>query len=159
MKKTVLIITGLVLFTIVLAQTKNPPAKKTATQKAPAAKTGTKAAPATGNTLQATIAEGKKVYMQTCVSCHQLDGGGVQNLNPPLIKTSYVLGDKIKLAKVVLNGMSNVEIDDESYHNVMPPMNYLTDKQIADVLTYVRNSFGNKASAVTEKDVKTARGK
>ncbi|MFT3823878.1 MAG: cytochrome c [Chitinophagaceae bacterium] len=156
MKKSVLIVTGLALFTIVLAQTKNPPAKKTTTQAKPAP---AQAKPAAAGTLQATIAEGKKVYMQTCVSCHQLDGGGVQNMTPPLIKTSYVLGDKIKLAGIVLNGMSNVEIDEESYHNVMPPMNYLTDKQIADVLTYVRNSFGNKASAVTEKEVKAARVK
>ena len=93
-----------------------------------------------------------------CVSCHQLDGGGVQNLNPPLIKTTYVLGNKGKLAKIVLNGFNeNVEIDGNTYSNTMPSLSILKDQEIADVLTYVRNSFGNKAPAVTAADVKKAR--
>ena len=85
------------------------------------------------------------------------DAGGVQNMNPPLIKTSYVLGDKTRLINVLLNGMEDQEIDGESYQNVMPAHDFLTDQQIADVLTYVRNSFGNKASAVQVGEVKTAR--
>ena len=114
------------------------------------------AAPVRG--LTSSIAAGKKVYTLYCVSCHQLDGGGVQNLNPPLIKTTYVLGNKGKLAKIVLNGFNdNVEIDGNTYSNTMPPLNILKDQEIADVLTYVRNSFGNKASAVTAADVKKAR--
>ena len=100
---------------------------------------------------------GRNVYMQTCVSCHQVDGGGVPNLNPTLSKTSYVLGDKSQLVSVVLMGIHQKEIDGQTYSNAMPPFNYLTDKQIADVLTYIRKSFGNKASAVTVDDVKKAR--
>lgn len=101
---------------------------------------------------------GKAVYTQYCLSCHMADGGGVQNLNPPLIKTSYVLGDKNKLASIVLNGFSErVEIEGEMYNNVMPSFNYLNDKQIADVLTYVRSNFGNKASAVSSGEVAKVR--
>jgi len=108
--------------------------------------------------LTASIASGKKVYTLYCLSCHQMDGGGVQNMNPPLIKTTYVLGDKGKLAKIVLKGFSdNVEINGDTYSNVMPSLSILKDQEIADVLTYVRNSFGNKASAVTAADVKKAR--
>ena len=100
---------------------------------------------------------GRAVYMQTCLSCHQIDGGGVPNLNPPLSKTSYVNGDKKQLISVVLMGVHQKEIDGQHYSNAMPPFNYLTDKQIADLLTYVRKSFGNKSSAITPDDVKRAR--
>jgi len=106
----------------------------------------------------ASVVRGQQIYTQYCLSCHQADGGGVPNMNPPLIKTSYVLGDSRKLIKVVLNGfMQSVDIDGESYSNNMPPHNFLTDQQIADVLTYVRRSFGNKAVPVTVAQVKATR--
>jgi len=109
--------------------------------------------------IPASIARGKVVYTKNCLSCHFADGGGVPNMNPPLVKTSYVLGDKTKLIKVVLNGFAqNVEIDGETYSNNMAPHNFLSDQEIADVLTYVRNSFGNKASAIKAAEVKVVRG-
>jgi mono/diheme cytochrome c family protein len=99
--------------------------------------------------LAATLADGKKVYMQYCVTCHMADGAGVPNMNPPLIKTTYVLGDKTKLIQIVLNGFNeDVEINGQTYSNNMPPHNFLKDQEIADVLTYVRNNFTNKASRV-----------
>ncbi len=110
--------------------------------------------------IGAAIERGKLVYKTYCLSCHQPDGGGVPHLNPPLIKTKWVLGDKKKLVTLILKGMDEpIEIEDEEYHNPMPPQAYLTDLQIADVLTFVRNSFGNKASAVTATEVKALRGK
>jgi mono/diheme cytochrome c family protein len=70
------------------------------------------------------------------------------------------LGDKQALINILLNGLKNVDIDEETYSNPMPPLGgILKDQQIADVLTYVRNSFGNKASAVTVAEVKEARSK
>ena len=109
---------------------------------------------------KATMERGKKVYTLHCVSCHQPDGGGVAGLNPPLERTSYVLGSKTKLIRIVLKGMNtHEEIDGEIYNNTMAPLNYLTDQQISDVLTYIRNSFGNKASAVTPGDVKYVRAR
>jgi mono/diheme cytochrome c family protein len=110
--------------------------------------------------LKASMERGKKVYEATCLACHQANGGGVPNLNPPLKKTKWVLGDKTTLIKVVLNGMDEeVEINGKYYENTMPPQSTLKDEQIADVLTYIRNSFGNKADAVTPEDVKKARAK
>jgi len=101
---------------------------------------------------------GAALYKQYCLTCHQADGSGVPKLNPPLIKTSWVSGEKTKLIKWVLQGsVEKVEIDGENYANNMPAQNYLTDQQIADVLTYVRGSFGNKASAITSTEVKTVR--
>jgi mono/diheme cytochrome c family protein len=108
--------------------------------------------------LQASMTRGKQVYLQVCLACHQADAGGVQGMNPPLIKTTYVLGAKTPLIKIVLNGMTGpVTINGDDFHNVMAPHSDLTDQQIADVLTYIRNSFGNKASAVTVAQVKAVR--
>jgi mono/diheme cytochrome c family protein len=77
-----------------------------------------------------------------------------------LIKTSQVLGSKEKLVRIVLQGFSEeVEINGEYYYNPMPPQPQLTNQEIADVLTFVRNSFGNKASAVTAAEVKAVRAK
>ena len=111
-------------------------------------------------TIQPSIARGKKVYATYCLSCHQADGSGVPKMNPPLIKTDWVTGDKKRLINVILNGMNEkIVIDDEEYESVMASHSFLKDEQIADVLTYIRNSFGNKASAVTPAEVKAARGK
>jgi mono/diheme cytochrome c family protein len=81
-------------------------------------------------------------------------------MNPPLIKTKWTLGSKTILIQQVLKGSSGkVEIDGDTFSNTMPPLKTLTDQQIADVLTYVRNSFGNKASAVGIGEVKAVRAK
>jgi mono/diheme cytochrome c family protein len=118
--------------------------------------TGKPKGPAQGG-LGASIIRGKQVYLQQCLACHQADASGVPNMNPPLIKTKQVLGDKTALIKIVLNGLSGVAIDGDSYNGVMAAHPDLTDQEIADVLTYVRNSFGNKATAVTAAQVKAVR--
>lgn len=103
---------------------------------------------------------GKKVYNLYCLSCHGADGKGMPTLNPPLIKVPGVTGNKTKLVQVILKGMNtDEEINGEVYSNAMAPLDYLTDQQIADVLTYIRNSFGNKASSVTPNEVKAIRAK
>jgi mono/diheme cytochrome c family protein len=115
-------------------------------------------APVAQTPIQASIARGKQVYLQVCLACHQVDAGGVQGMTPTLVKTTYVLGPKTPLIKIVLNGMTGaVTINGDDFHNVMAPHSDLTDQQIADVLTYVRNNFGNKASAVTVAQVKAVR--
>jgi mono/diheme cytochrome c family protein len=109
--------------------------------------------------LAEAISRGEIVYKQYCVACHMADGGGAPPMNPPLVATSFVKGDKAVLAGIILKGMSNEPVDGEKYHNVMPALTVLTDQQIADVLTYVRNSFGNKESAVTAEVVQIVREK
>lgn len=111
-----------------------------------------------GGATAVSVARGKEVYTQVCLSCHQVDGGGVPNMIPPLIKTKYVIGDKKQLINILLNGLQgDVEVNGDFYHNVMPPQSTLTDQQIADVLTFVRNSFTNKATAVKVTEVKAMR--
>jgi mono/diheme cytochrome c family protein len=110
--------------------------------------------------LKASMDRGKKVYMETCAACHLQDGKGLQGLNPPLIKTKQVSGAKPQLITIVLKGMEQeLTINGETYYNPMPGQSNLTDLQIADVLTYVRNSFGNKYSLVTAAEVKAIRAK
>lgn len=108
----------------------------------------------------ASVKRGQKVFETTCIVCHQKNGGGVPRMYPTLVKTSFVLGDKSQLAQIVLKGLNQpIEVKGEKYNNVMPAFAQLTDEQIADVLTYVRNSFGNKASAVSPALVKAERDK
>jgi mono/diheme cytochrome c family protein len=116
--------------------------------------------PATDN-LKTIMDRGKAVYLQQCLACHQVDGGGVPHLNAPLDGATAVVGkDKAKLINIVLKGMTDrVEIDGEYYSNNMAPHKELTDQQIADVLTYVRKSWTNKATAVTPAEVKAVRAK
>jgi mono/diheme cytochrome c family protein len=103
---------------------------------------------------------GKKVYEQVCLSCHMADGSGVPGLNPPLQKTDWVTGDKKRLINVLLKGLNDaITVNGEEYANPMPAQASLSDQQIADVLTYIRNSFGNKATAITPAEVKALRRK
>ena len=103
------------------------------------------------------IEGGKLIYEQNCLACHQADGSGVPQLAPPLIKTSFVLGDKTRLINIILHGLKDVEVEGESYANPMPSFDFLSDTQIADLLTYVRNNFTNEASPVSPVEVTKVR--
>ncbi len=101
---------------------------------------------------------GKTVYTQYCLACHQADGNGVKGAFPTLHQTEYVLGDKTELITIIINGLQGpIEVNGEQYNNVMPQHSFLTDEQIAGVLTYVRKSFGNDAEEITAEEVKEVR--
>ena len=107
---------------------------------------------------KATMERGKKVYDTYCLACHQADGTGVPSMNPPLVKTKWVSGDKKKLIGIIVNGMNEeIEINGEVYSNAMPAHAHLSDQQVADVLTFIRNNFNNKGSVVSASEVKTVR--
>ena len=109
--------------------------------------------------LSPAMAAGKLVYDQYCKVCHMVNGGGVPNLNPPLKETDWVTGDKQRLINVILKGLSDpIEINGERFQNVMAPHSFLSDEQVAHVLTYIRGSFGNEASEITIEEVATERG-
>lgn len=116
---------------------------------------------ATPAPAKAIMDRGKLVYLQQCLACHQVDGGGVPKLNAPLdAATQVVNNNKERLIRIVLKGMTeSVELDGEYYSNKMAPHSDLTDQQVSDVLTYVRNSWSNKASAITPAEVKAVRAK
>jgi len=103
---------------------------------------------------------GKAIYTNKCMSCHQVDGSGVPGTYPPLQKSAWVSGDKIRLINVVLNGLEGeIIVNDETYINSMPKLDYLTDNQIAQVLTFVRQNFNNSAGEVISEEVAKLRKK
>ena len=111
--------------------------------------------------VAASAARGKTVYLQRCMVCHQADGGGVPKLNAPLDASSAVNGSDVsKLIKYIVKGFADrVDIDGEFYSNAMPAAADLTDQQIADVLTFIRSNWSNKAGPVTTLQVKQIRSK
>jgi mono/diheme cytochrome c family protein len=101
---------------------------------------------------------GQKVYNVACLPCHQADGNGVPGMHPPLVESEWVTGDKERLIRIVLEGMEGeIEMHGNTYNSVMAPLSYLSNSQVAQVLTFVRNSFGNKASEITEEEVNEVR--
>jgi len=106
----------------------------------------------------APVSPGQQVYQQYCLTCHQSDGSGVPGLNPPLKQSDWVVGDKTRLINVILKGLQEpVEINGDTYDNVMPAHDFLSDKEVSDVLTFIRSNFNNKADAVTTEEVKKVR--
>ena len=105
---------------------------------------GPKAGPA-----QNPMVVGKEVF-GSCMQCHQENGMGLPGQYPPLGGSEYVLGDKRRLVAIVLNGLTGeVHVKGATFNAIMPPWATRDDEEIAGVLTYVRNSFGNKADPVS----------
>ncbi len=127
-------------------------------QKSEETNTETPASPAEIAESKPVSHPGKAVYMSYCMTCHQKNGEGVPGLNPPLAGTEWVTGDKTRLIGIVLNGLQEeIEVNGEKYNNVMASHAFLSDKQIADVLSYIRQDFGNDAAEVTEAEVAAVR--
>jgi glucose/arabinose dehydrogenase len=99
-------------------------------------------------------ASGLTIYNQYCSSCHKPDGKGISGTFPPLQKSAKVAGSKPALIGVLLHGMrGKIRVKGVEYDQQMPSFSFLTDKQLADVLTYVRTHFDNKASAISVTEV------
>jgi len=110
-------------------------------------------------TKEIQIEKGKGVYMQTCFACHQMNGEGVPAQIPPLAKSDFLakLSNDEAIHTVIAGRTGEVVVNGKKYNGVMTPLNYLSDDQIANVLTYVRNSFGNEGPSVSTDDVKRVR--
>jgi mono/diheme cytochrome c family protein len=103
---------------------------------------------------------GEKVYTRYCSGCHMDNGGGVPNMNAPLISSAIVNGDEEKLINVVLIGSGALLSDpNRRFRNTMGSFAYLSDVEIADVLTYIRNNFNNKAPEIDPDQIKEVRAK
>ena len=114
------------------------------------------------NTISAqNMSNGKKIYETRCLVCHQADGGGVPNMNAPLDGASNVVGNDIaRMVKIIRGGYNErVALDGYYYSNAMTANPDLKDQDIADVLSYIRNSWSNKASKVTLAQVQKVKKK
>ena len=101
---------------------------------------------------------GKAVYDKYCLVCHQSDGSGVPGMHPPLGPGSWAGNPPEELIAMMMKGLSGkVEVNGEIYNGFMPSQAQLTDEEIADVLTYIRSSFGNNFDPVDAKLVKKVR--
>lgn len=118
----------------------------------------------TGNSYDGTsssnqYAAGEKVYMGSCVACHQKNGEGLAGAFPPLANSDYLLADKHRAITVVANGMSGeITVNGEVYNENMASQG-LSDEQVKDVVNYILNSWGNSGGEVTEADVASALGR
>jgi mono/diheme cytochrome c family protein len=100
---------------------------------------------------QARFTAGGEIYKNICINCHQPDGRGKEHLAPALVGSKFALATPTVPVRILLSGK-------EGSVGLMPPLNVLTDEQIAAVLTYVRREWGNAASAVDTGTVKEVRG-
>ncbi|MGZ3240452.1 MAG: c-type cytochrome, partial [Burkholderiaceae bacterium] len=126
-----------------------------------AAVTHAAAATASGTlTLQDQINAGKALFNGTCSVCHQPTGTGLPNVFPPLAKSDFLNADPKRAVGIVVHGLTGkVTVNGSEFNSVMPPMNQLNDDEVANILTYVLNSWDNKGGQIMVSDVKAERAK
>ena len=110
--------------------------------------------------LNKSITRGKELYKESCITCHLANGEGVKDTFPPLAKADFLTKFPEKSIHAVKFGMKGaIKVNGVAYNNAMPPSGF-ADDEIADVMNYVRNSFGNKnTQLVTEKMVTAVKEK
>lgn len=105
--------------------------------------------------LEEQINAGKTLFAGTCSVCHQPDGAGLPGVFPPLAKSDYLAGhSNDQIITILLNGLTGpVRVNGNDYNSVMPPMSQMNDDEIANILTFVHNSWGNDGGRVTKEEV------
>jgi len=102
---------------------------------------------------------GKSIYTTTCFACHQLNGEGMPGVFPPLAKSDFLNKNKEVAISAIINGLTGeVTVNGKTYNGIMPPQN-LNNKQVAAVLTYIYNQWGNSGKKVSEDEVAEIREK
>lgn len=115
--------------------------------------------PAVSNAYWVKGPKGKKTYDRVCSPCHSADAKGLANFSPALSGSKIVLGPSNKLIRVMLKGSEELKNYPGHGKGGMPAQAELKDRRIANLLTYIRNNFGNKAPAITADEVKAVREK
>lgn len=117
------------------------------------------AAEAASVSLEDRLADGKKVYTKVCAACHQADGQGLKGTFPPLAASDRLAKEGGMFAvNNALNGLSGpITVNGVEYNSVMPPVSYLSDTDIADVVTFVLNSWDNPGGEISADQVAAAR--
>ena len=103
--------------------------------------------------------KGKKTYDRVCSPCHSADAKGIPSFSPALAGSRIILGPSNKLIRVMLKGSEELKNYPGHGKTGMPAQAELKDRRIANLLTYIRSNFGNKAPAVTAEEVKAERAK
>lgn len=109
------------------------------------------------DTLEQSMKRGETVYADNCSTCHLPEGMGDEVVSPPLANTTY-LKDQQRAIDIILHGQdSAITVNGKQYQSAMDSMSFLTDKQVADVLNYISNSWGNKYPMIKPAQVKERR--
>lgn len=109
--------------------------------------------------LAARLQRGQELYARNCVACHQLGGEGVAGVFPPLAKSDYLAADLERSLRAVVEGLSGeIVVNGRTYAGVMPPV-VIDDAAVADVMTYVLNSWGNAGGEVAAETVQRVRSR
>jgi len=99
-------------------------------------------------TMEERMSMGQRVFTANCAACHQSNGQGIAGAFPPLAKSDFLMADTDRALGIMLNGLSGkITVNGINYNGVMPKM-VLSDDDIANVLTYIRNSWGNKGDII-----------
>ena len=114
--------------------------------------------PEIGNiTKEIQMERGKKVFLSACFACHMQEGQGLPGIFPPLAGSDFLKADRNRALHIPIKGLSGpITVNGKPFNNLMPPQQF-TDDQIADVLTYVMNSWGNDFGTVSADEVRRAR--
>lgn len=113
--------------------------------------------PIAAKTLEDRMKFGKMVYQNNCAACHQNDGKGIPGAFPPLKGSDYLLTNKTRAIRTIIDGLSGpIEVNGQKYDSVMPALG-LSDEDVANVTTFIMNSFGNKGPMATTEEVKKIR--
>ncbi len=107
--------------------------------------------------LKESMKRGKTVYETYCLSCHMEKGEGLEGIYPPLAESDYLMEDKERSIKQIINGVSGKMIVNGVAYDAEMPAQGLNDQETADVLNYIRNSWGNEGKIVKPEEVKALR--
>ena len=100
---------------------------------------------------------GKNLYMTHCSNCHQPDGSGLGALYPPLAKSDYLMKDPVKTVCIIKNGLEGeITVNGTVYNQPMPAHDNLTNIEIAEIITFISNSWGNKSGLHEVKTIEKA---
>ena len=113
--------------------------------------------PGAAATKEVQIERGRRVFLMACFACHQPDGRGLPGVFPPLAGSDYLKADKARVIRTPMKGLTGpIVVNGKTYNSIMPAQPF-NDRQIADVLTYVMNTWGNNFGQVSTQDVAQAR--
>ena len=116
-------------------------------------------ASANSATMSERISNGEKLFMANCAACHQASGKGLPGAFPPLAASDYIADEPMRVVTAVLNGLSGpITVNGVKYNAQMPTLAYMSDSDVADVATFVINSFDNKGGNINAAQVSAARG-
>lgn len=107
--------------------------------------------------MKKSMERGKSLYMANCSSCHMPNGEGIKGTFPPVAKSDYMMEDLDRSIREILYGVSGeMVVNGVTYNGVMNAYPF-TDQETADVLNYIRNSWGNNGQYVSAEKVKSVR--